>query len=236
MGQLGPRLEVYGDPEIHAKLYVCEAATWLGSANFTRNGFSGKGELLLKFNTTSATRKIFSQFLWGRARVMLADMEKLEEFIKLGLTSARKPIDPGPRNSGDVTVAASVTLEDFKAWLSPSNQTQLAIINSLENKNRMVGHAYSAFNGVLQFLLKNPGIAGAILNDAGAANASEVTSKLTAFIVKYGDKYGGPRGGTWRSKLSTKLGGLQTTGGAGDTVVRRFISTLPAYMHQRSLI
>lgn len=236
MAQLGNRLEVYGDPEIHAKLYVGEADTWLGSANFTRNGFSGKGELLLRFGTTQDTKKIFSQFLNGRARVQMSDVAKLEDFIKLGLTSKRKPIEPGPGNSADLTVAATVTLEDFTEWLSPSNPMQLAIINSLKNKNRMVGHAYSAFNGVLQFLLRNPSIAEAILNNPNAATTNAITTKLTAFIVKYGDKYGGPRGGTWRSKLSTKLGGLQTTGGAGDTVVRRFMATLPTYMRQRSLI
>ena len=166
----------------------------------------------------------------------LADILKLEGFIKLGLTSKRRPVEPGPDNSGELTVAASVTLEDFGAWLSPSNPTQLAIINSLKNKNRMVGHAYSAFNGVLQFLLRNPSIAKDIIANPSASTSEGVTSKLTAFIVKYGDKYGGPRGGTWRSKLSTKLGGIQTTGGAGDTVVRRFMVTLPKYMRQRSLV
>ena len=236
MTQLGSRLEVYGDPEIHAKLYVGEGDTWLGSANFTRNGFSGKGELLIRFGTSQDTRKIFSQFLKGRTRIKLSDVSRLEDFIKLGLTSKRKPIEPGPGNSADLTVAATVTLEDFAEWLSPANPTHLAIINSLNNKNRMVGHAYSAFNGVLQFLLKNTAIAKEILISPDAATTDMVTKKLTAFIVKNGDKYGGPRGGTWRSKLSTKLGGMQTTGGAGDTVVRRFMLTLPAYMRQRSLI
>jgi hypothetical protein len=43
MDQLGSALMVFALPTVHAKLYLAQEQAWLGSANFTRNGFSKKG-------------------------------------------------------------------------------------------------------------------------------------------------------------------------------------------------
>jgi hypothetical protein len=240
MQVMGGRLEIYADPNVHAKLYVGTDATWVGSANLSKNGFSGKGELLLKFSTDAQLRAIFGDFKNLARRVTVADMLKLEGFISAGLTAkVPRPETTGGSTtdgSADVTLGASVTFEDFEAWLSPKVLVHQQIRGSLQNKNRMVGHAYSAFHGGLQFLSRNRPIALRLLADPDYSSSDDVRLPLAAFVTAYGANYGGPRGGTWRSKLSTRLGGTQVSGGAGDTLVRRFLVTLPEYMRQRGLL
>ncbi|MCW8143018.1 hypothetical protein NM963_04230 [Agrobacterium tumefaciens] len=240
MQTMGSRLEVYADPNVHAKVYVGTKNTWIGSANLSRNGFSGKGELLLRFATDARMRGLFGEFKNFAQRVTVHDMLKLEGFISAGLTArAPRPEATDSANSdasADITLGSSVTFEDFEDWLNPSVLVHQQIRASLQNKNRMVGHAYSAFHGGLQFLSRNRPIALKLLATPDSAYSDDVRLPLAAFVTAYGDKYGGPRGGTWRSKLSTRLGGTQESGGAGDTVVRRFLITLPEYMRQRGLL
>ena len=217
MQMMGTRLEVYADPNVHAKVYVGAESTWIGSANLSKNGFSGKGELLIKFATDAQMRALFNGFKDFARRVTISEMLKLEGFISDGLT-ARVPRSEAAGlasadESADVTLGASVTLEDFATWLDPSVPVHKLILASLQNKNRMVGHAYSAFHGGLQFLARNRPIALKLLVDPDYAYSDDVRSPLAAFVTAYGAKYGGPRGGTWRSKLSTRLGGTQNSGG-----------------------
>ncbi len=240
MQTMGSRLEVYADPNVHAKVYVGANSTWIGSANFSKNGFSGKGELLLRFATDARMRALFGEFRTPARRVTVHDLLKLEGFISAGLTarmSRPEATDSAKSDaSADVTLGSSVTFEDFKDWLDPSVLVHQQIRASLQNKNRMVGHAYSAFHGGLQFLSRNRPLALKLLADPDYAYSDDVRLPLAAFVTAYGDMYGGPRGGTWRSKLSTRLGGTQNGGGAGDPLVRRFLITLPEYMRQRGLL
>lgn len=240
MEKMGSRLEVYADPNVHAKIYVGTDTSWIGSANLSKNGFSGKGEILLKFPTDMQMLAIFAAFKKLARRVTVSDLLKLEGFISAGLTAKMpRPViagTGGSDSSADVTLGASVTFEDFEAWLDPGNPVHQKIRGSLQNKNRMVGHAYSAFHGGLQFLARNRPIALKLLAHPECAYSDEVRLPLAAFVTAHGDKYGGPRGGTWRSKLSTRLGGTQAGGGAGDPLVRRFLVTLPEYMRQRGLM
>lgn len=240
MQTMGSRLEVYADPNVHAKVYVGTESTWIGSANLSKNGFSGKGELLLKFATDARMRTLFGEFRNLARRVTVHDLLKLEGFISAGLTARiPRPEAADSANSdasADVTLGASVTFEDFEDWLDPSVLVHQQIRASLQNKNRMVGHAYSAFHGGLQFLSRNRPIALKLLANPDYAYSDDVRLPLAAFVTAFGAKYGGPRGGTWRSKLSTRLGGTQEGGGAGDPLVRRFLITLPEYMRQRGLL
>lgn len=45
----GNKFSLYALPSLHAKLFMNENSVWMGSANFTLNGFSGKQEIVAKF-------------------------------------------------------------------------------------------------------------------------------------------------------------------------------------------
>ena len=72
------------------------------------------------------------------------------------------------------------------------------------------------------------------LNDTEIPTA--ILDHVAAFIKKYGDEYRGTQGGYWRRYLSDSLGGTQTAGGAGNTIVKKCLVLLPIYMRDRGLI
>jgi len=100
----------------------------------------------------------------------------------------------------------------------------------------MSGHAYSGFHGTFSFLSKNPEIGRTLLTQHGLPIPAEILDKLAEFVRDHGHKFGGPRGGTWRSKLSQRLGGVHIGGGAGDVLVKRLLIEVPRYMREKELL
>ena len=113
MTYFGSSLLVYAMPEVHAKIYITSENSWLGSANFTRNGFSGKGELLLKVSpTNSEIRKIFSSFLDNSKNVSIRDMRFLMQCVSDGLTEINKINER--QVLAEEPIAGSVDYADFQ--------------------------------------------------------------------------------------------------------------------------
>ncbi len=75
--KMGRGLSIYALPELHAKLYHNEYATWVGSSNFTYYGFSGKQELLIRFDKNAEKLQgVFDRYLKDAVRVSEDDLSK----------------------------------------------------------------------------------------------------------------------------------------------------------------
>jgi hypothetical protein len=234
MKKLGIDLQVFRFPSVHAKLYLSTDSAWAGSANFTQNGFSGKAELLLNFPPPfNDLSEIFDRYLTKSVRINIDNIQFLIDCVKLGLTtlSPERQIRP---ESPDTPVAEAVSYEDFGEWLKSRGQEGQYLIDRIGNKYRMSGHVFSGYHGILAFLMKEKGIGSRLLG-VGSPN-ERILIRLAGFVKKYGSKYGGPRGGIWNSKLSRRLGGTQSGGGAGDVVVKRLLIEVPQYMRHKHLL
>ncbi len=237
MSRLGNALSVYALPTVHAKLYLNNNAGWLGSANFTQNGFSGIGELILRCGPPLEDLKsAFEDFRKEATPITDDNVQFLVESVRSGLTRLR-PKPEGSEFSGDIPTSDTVTYEDFGQWLR-RRRSEIAtyLTQRMHNKYRMSGHAYSGFHGTYRFLLKNPETGRILLAQRDLPIPDGILDKLAVFVRRYGDKFGGPRGGTWKSKLSTRLGGVQIGGGAGDVLVKRLLIEVPRYMHEKQLL
>ena len=231
--KLGDKIIIRALPDVHAKLFLRSDHAWFGSSNFTRNGFSGKGEVILKCAPPlNEFRKIFKSFLSLSKPVSQDNIDFLIDCKKAGLTKLAHhgKIDEA---SPDTASSDVFSYESFKEWLGNTNSCDY-ILQRIHNKNRMCGHVYSGFHGIMAFLYNNNDAALSIL-DAGTYG-DEIIKRLASFIGKYGEKYGGPRGGTWNSKLSVHLGGTQVGGGAGDAVVKHLLEQVPRYMKDMHLL
>lgn len=236
---MGKKLQIFALPTVHAKLYMNENSSWVGSANFTKNGFSKKPELLLKFDETPASLvTVFKDYKAQSTLVSLENVQKLNRWCEMGLTKIRSD-NPDKNSSPDEAVKVAASFQDFVDWLGkgsgPKQTARKQILAQVNGLNQMSGHVYPAFNGVLAFLRTHP----KFIPDLKTANASaipdDVITSVAKFIRKYGDEYRGVNGGYWRSYLSTQLGGRQVGGGAGNAVVKRSLALLPIYMHDRGL-
>src|ERR1700730_3917540 len=224
MDRLGSALFVFAFPTVHAKLYITPDQAWLGSANFTRNGFSGKGELLLRIAPSETNlSQTFQTFLRASKKVSRADIIFLDDCVSLGLTTVNplQRVAGGSGGSGDTSVLTAMSYDDFGNGLETQADAQY-IRDRILNKNRMSGHVYSGFHGIFAFILKNPELGRNLLRRR-RSDDSEILDKLGDFVRRYGARFGGPRGGTWNSKLSTRIGGTQSGGGAGDVVVKHLL-------------
>ena len=239
MEKMGKQLKVFALPSLHAKLYINENTTWIGSPNFTINGFSGKQELLLEFD--SAKRKwlnVFRAYRGDSVNVTPDDLKKLLRWTTLGLTVTRGSHYVVGKSSKEIK-QTPLTFEDFIDWLAEPDQPhpdlRERIRGQIGGKNNMSGHVPPAFNGTMAFLrLKKEYIP--ILESANDGLIPEnVLDDLASFIKKYGDQYRGVRGGYWRNYLSDRLGGNQASGGAGDVVVKRCLALIPAFLKARRL-
>jgi hypothetical protein len=161
-----------------------------------------------------------------------------QKFTLLGQALTRlRPKPVRGESSGDIPTSDAVSYEDFGKWISRRRSEIATYLNQrMHNKYRMSGHAYSGFHGTFSFLTKNPDIGRTLLGQRALPIPDGILAKLAAFVRSHGAKFGGPRGGTWRSKLSTQLGGLQIGGGAGDVLVKRLLIEVPRYMHEKHLL
>lgn len=233
MERLGTTLSVFALPTVHAKLYISPREAWLGSANFSRNGFSGKGELMLhispKANNLDQT---FRRFLQVSKRVSSRDISFLADCVTAGTTKINT-IRNSEDNSPDNSAVLALSYDDFSKWIS--SQASATYINDrISNKNRMSGHVYSGFYGLCAFFSQHPSLVRGVLQ--GRVDEASVLDKLARFIRRHGSRFGGPRGGTWNSKLSTRLGGTQSGGGAGDVVIKHLLPLVAGYMQRKGLI
>lgn len=238
MERMGNSLSVFALPTVHAKLYVNDGSAWTGSANFTRNGFSEKQELLIKCDDTQPWKSIFTRYKADAQRVRLADINKLVRWCDLGLTKTRQKA-PDNGASPDQAVQIAASFEDFVDWLGkaggPKAPIRRHLYTRVKGANNMSGHVYPAFNGVLAFLRMNTKYLIKLKNLNESQIPQAIVSDLKGFIQTYGDEYRGVRGGFWRNYLSVSLGGTQVSGGAGDTIVKKCLVLLPNYMRDRGL-
>lgn len=236
LDRMGGALSVYAMPRVHAKLYLSARSAWLGSANFTRTGFSGIGEVLLRFTPPLPELvRTFSTFERRSTRVTEANIDFLVDSVRSGLTTLTPRF--AATDSGDTPIDDAVSYVDFGKWIERRTTSDAAYVaDRIHNKYRMSGHAFSGFHGVFSFLKRNPAIAKRLLRQVRLPIPDDILSNLAVFVAKYGDKFGGPRGGTWRSKLSVKLGGVHTGGGAGDVMVKRLLLEVPRYMRDKRLV
>ena len=238
MTRMGSAFRVFALPRVHAKLYLTATAGWLGSANFTHSGFSGIGELILRFTPPSADlRRTFTTFRSKATPVTEKNIQFLVDNVRSGLTKLRPDLDIG-KGSADASIEDAVSYGDFEKWLERQIASENAtyISQRMHNKNRMSGHSYSGFHGTFSFLRKNQAIGRQLLELHGLPVSDTVLSELANFVRDYGDRFGGPRGGTWRSKLSVRLGGVHSGGGAGDALVKRLLIEVPRYMSHKGLL
>ena len=231
------RLKLFALPDLHAKMYQNENATWIGSSNFTINGFSGKPEILIRFDEENTTwSPVFDTYLENSIRVRRKDLKKLSRWISLGLTKVRTQHHTADSLSGE-TRKSPLTFEDFVEWLSDAGQPHPTIRKHIHDrvrgKNYMSGHVPQAYNGTMSFLRMNSGLLPDIEKAEDESIPNHILEELASFVRKFGDEYRGPRGGYWRNYLSTKLGGRQVNGGAGDTIVKKCLVLAPSYIAAR---
>lgn len=237
LGKMGKRMKIYALPELHAKLYINEKSTWVGSSNFTSNGFSGKQEILIQFDGNEAVwSKVFDVYMKDSVEVGQSDLVSLSNWISLGLTEVRSQ-----HHTAHETLRKGekvpLTFEDFAAWLAESKQPYAAIRKHISErvggKNYMSGHVPPAFNGVMSFLRLNSKHIPALEKVNGDLIPDAVLKDFASFVQKYGAHYRGPKDGCWKNYLSTKLGGTQINGGAGNTVAKKCLVLVPAYIKAR---
>lgn len=234
MNTMRSSLSVFALPTVHSKLYINNGSAWLGSANFTRNGFSGKAEIISKIDSNiNQLKSAFIQYISLSKQVNVKEMDFLCANVKLGITRIPQK-NNADEASGDEPMFQALSYEAFQDWLR--GQTGAShILERISNKNRMSGHVYSGYHGIFSFILKNPQLGHTILDSNYKING-DILDHLSSFVKKFGSKFGGPRGGTWNSKLSTRLGGEQLGGGAGDVVVKNLLPLVVKFMKENKLI
>lgn len=237
MEKMGKQLKVFALPSLHAKLYINENTTWIGSANLTINGFSGKQELLLEFDSANnAWLKVFREYRGDSIRVTPDDLKKLLHWTTLGLTVTRDSHYLAGKSSKEIK-QTPLTFEDFIDWLDEPDQPhpdlRKRIRGQIRGKNNMSGHVPPAFNGTMAFLRLNKEYIPILEKAEKGSIPENVLDDLASFIKKYGDQYRGVRGGKWRNYLSDRLGGIHASGGAGDAVVKRCLALIPAFLKAR---
>jgi hypothetical protein len=212
-------------PNVHAKMYLCDDTGWVGSSNLTNNGFSGKGELLIKISPVGGLQASFERFRRGALQVTYDNLNYLTQCLSDGLTTLVKPRG----KTQDDQVIPNLSYEGYGLWLrqQPGNSW---LVGRMENDNNMSGHVYSAFFGAAAFLLRERKYAAWLLAGKGVNQAIE--NDLADFVLKFGSRVSGPRGGTWNRKLSEKLGGTHSNGGAGDVIVLRSLPFVARYLRQ----
>ena len=236
-GEMNNQLKLYALPSLHAKLYMKDNVAWVGSANLTMNGFSGKPEIVIRFkDNEDYWSQVFSDYRSLATPVSKADLAKLQKWIDLGLTKVRSQDNTAERPSGE-TAYAPLTFEDFVEWLAepcqPHPSIRKHILDRVKGKNFMSGHVPPAFHGAMAFLRLNSEHRNRLERVSDISIPSDIIVDFAAFVERHGDEYRGSKGGYWRKYLSAKLGGAQHSGGAGDTVAKKCLVLIPAYINAR---
>lgn len=234
---MNDQLKLYALPSLHAKLYLRDKFAWVGSANMTLNGFSGKPEIVIRFKDREKYwAGVFSDYRNLANPVKKADLEKLQRWIDLGLTKVRSQENTAERPTGE-TSHAPLTFEDFVEWLAEPSQPHPSIrkhiLDRVKGKNFMSGHVPPAFHGAMAFLRLKSEHRSRLVKTDDTSIPSDIISDFASFVEKHGDEYRGSQGGYWRNYLSTRLGGAQQSGGAGDTVAKKCLVLIPAYVNAR---
>ena len=230
-------LKVYALPSLHAKLYTRDNKVWVGSSNFSHNGFSGKPEIIIQFSDrANEWLKIFNEYKKLASPVNISDLLKLQNWIDRNLTKIKNS-DRNISHSNSEASHPALSFEDFVDWLSHSDQPHSNIrqhlVDSVQGKHYMSGHVPYGFHGAMTFLRQNSDLFEVLGKVENQKIPESVLSRFAFFIEENGDEYRGPRGGVWRNYLSTKLGGKQTRGGAGDTIAKKCLILVPAYLKHR---
>lgn len=235
--EMNDGLKLYALPSLHAKLYLQEQRAWVGSSNMTLNGFSGKPEIVIRFKDQEKYWDgIFSDYCRHANPVSKVDLEKLQRWIDLGLTKVSSQDNTAERPSGETTYAP-LTFEDFVEWLDEPRQPHASIrrhiLDRVKGKNFMSGHVPPAFHGAMAFLRRKGEYRKRLMKVDDTSIPSDIISDFASFVKKHGDEYRGSRSGYWRNYLSARLGGAQRSGGAGDTVAKKCLVLIPAYVNAR---
>lgn len=231
------RLTVYALPSLHAKLFVKENTAWTGSSNLTLNAFSGKQEIVIRLKDPDGFwSEVFSDYCKSAVHVNKDDLDKLLKWIDLGLTKVRSQYNTAEKPSGE-TDYAPLTFEDFIEWLSEKKQPHPSIrkhlLERVNGKNFMSGHVPPAFHGVMAFLRLKSEYRSRLEGLDDRSIPTDIFADFSSFVEDFGDEYRGSQGGYWRNYLSTRLGGAQKSGGAGDTVAKKCLVLAPAYVNAR---
>jgi len=237
MQRHGNKLSLYALPSLHAKLFINENSVWMGSANFTLNGFSGKQEIVAKFSGKQESwSRIFDSYVGQSTRITQDDLEKLVRWIGSGLTRVNRAPTPEDHDD-DQIVEVPFSFEEFVSWLqkksAPLSDLRKHLFDRVNGKNFMSGHVRAGFHGTMAFLAANDKYMDAMLSSKSDSLPDAVLRSFSDFVHLHGDEYRGPQGGRWRSYLSTKLGGVQTGGGAGDIIVKRCLALIPLYIEDK---
>lgn len=235
--RLRHKMKLFALPELHAKLYVSDDYVWVGSSNLTINGFSGKQEIMIQFDGQHKTwSDVYESYRLDAVAIGLSELKKLSEWVSLGLTNVRSP-NRSDSHSDTGSKKTPLTLEDFIDWLGDPNQPMADVRKHLHDrvngKNYMSGHVPPSFNGAMAFLQLNRKYVGALKGVSDQAIPQQVLDEFAAFVRRFGDQYRGSKGGRWRNYLSVRLGGAQVSGGAGDTVAKKCLVLIPAYVKAR---
>lgn len=233
----GNKFSLYALPSLHAKLFINDNSVWMGSANFTLNGFSGKQEIIAKFSGKQESwSRIFDSYVGQATRVTQDDLKKLVRWIESGLTRVNRAPIPEDHDDGQI-VEVPFSFEEFVSWLqkksAPLPDLRKHLFDRVNGKNFMSGHVRAGFHGAMSFLATNDKYMTAMLSANSDSIPTVVLSSFSEFVRLHGDEYRGPQGGKWRSYLSTKLGGVQTGGGAGDIIVKRCLTLIPRYIEDK---
>jgi len=168
--------------------------------------------------------------------VGLSELKKLSEWVSLGLTNVRSPLR-SESHSDFGSKRTPLTLEDFIDWLGDHTQPMASLRKHLHDrvngKNYMSGHVPPSFNGAMSFLQMNRKYIPALQGISDQSIPQQLLDEFAAFVQRFGDQYRGSKGGRWRNYLSVRLGGAQVSGGAGDTVAKKCLVLIPAYIKAR---
>lgn len=230
----GDKVSLYALPSLHAKLFINENSVWMGSSNFTLNGFSGKQEIVAKFSEEkSFWSNIFNSYVDLSTRIAKGDLEKLDTWIQSGLTRISR-MPPTEKNDDSQIAEVSFSFEEFVLWLqkkhAPLPDLRKHLFDRVKGMNFMSGHVRAGFHGTMAFLAANEQHMDTVVAAGASSVPAAVLGSFSEFVRLHGDEYRGPQGGYWRSYLSTKLGGVQTRGGAGDIIVKRCLVLVPHYI------
>ncbi|WOI52588.1 hypothetical protein [Parvularcula sp. LCG005] len=230
------RFTLYALPTLHAKIYINYRCAWIGSSNFSTNGFSSQEEIIAEIpQPANEIVNAFDSYIGVSRPIKLTEVQQLAHWIDAGLTKVLNAQTSQISERGSVHPPYSI--EDFEVWLqeptAPHSEIRRTILNQLHGKNQMSGHVKHAFNGVLSFFRIYPSNLSSVKCSDYENIPDRTINQLRDFIIEYGDEYRGINGGYWRNYLSSNIGGMQNGGGAGDAVVKRCLVLMPHYIDHK---